>query len=131
MNKRTGIIVAIIAVLVTVAAVVVLSHNSKDMKMPISSSSSNSQNAVATSTVTIQNYNFSPSTIKVKVGTTVTWTNQDDVSHTVNLDSGSVGPNSKPLSKGQSYSYTYKSAGTFNYHCGIHPDMHGSVIVTT
>ena len=130
MNKRLGIIAGtIIAGLVIVSAVVAFGHNSNGMNMP--PMSSNSSSAVATDKVAIQNYNFSPSSIKVKAGTTVTWTNQDDVHHTVTMDSGSSGgPDSSQLGKGESYSYTFSKAGTYNYHCGIHPEMHGTVIVT-
>jgi plastocyanin len=131
MNKRTGIIASVVAILVIVFAAAAISHNSNNMKMPMSSQSANKQNAVATNSVTINNYEFSPMSITIKAGTTVTWNNQDDVHHTITLDSGSTeGPNSGQLGKGQSYSYTYKKAGTFSYHCNIHPEMHGTVTVT-
>lgn len=78
--------------------------------------------------VTIQSYAFSPAQLTIKKGEAVTWTNQDNVQHTVTGDNG--GPSSDPLSKGQSYSYTFTSAGTFPYHCGPHPYMKGSITVT-
>ena len=78
---------------------------------------------------TIQNFQFSPSTLTVKKGTKVTWTNNDGASHTVTADQGS-GPASSPLGQGDTYSYTFNTVGTFNYHCSIHPSMHGSVVVT-
>lgn len=86
--------------------------------------------AVATDKVSIQNFAFSPSVITVKAGTTVTWTNQDEVHHSVTVDSGSDGPNSQLFGKGESYSYTFTKAGTYKYHCMPHPYMHGTVIVT-
>ncbi|MEV5509495.1 cupredoxin domain-containing protein [Streptomyces orinoci] len=79
----------------------------------------------AASQVTIAGFAFSPSTLTVTKGTTVTWTNNDSVSHTV---TGS-GLNSPTLSPGDSYSFTFNSSGTFSYICTIHPSMHGTVVV--
>jgi len=85
--------------------------------------------AAQVSRVTISNFSFAPTTLKVKKGTTVTWTNQDSIKHNVVSDSG-TGPGSALLAKGESYSYTFNTAGTFNYHCDPHPFMKGSVEVT-
>jgi plastocyanin len=88
-------------------------------------------NAVATNAVTLQNYAFSPMVIKVKVGTTVTWTNKDDVHHSVTADTTSAdAPNSPLIGQGQSYSFTFKKAGTYTIHCMPHPYMHNIVEVT-
>ncbi len=78
--------------------------------------------------ITIQNYSFQPNNLTVPVGTTVTWTNQDPVSHTVTsdngaFDSGNIMPN------GGQYSYTFNQSGTYAYHCKIHPTMHGQIQV--
>jgi amicyanin len=81
--------------------------------------------------VTIDDMAFSPKEITVKVGATVTWTNQDTVSHDVTDDNDSAdGPNSELLGQGESYSFTFKKAGTYNYHCSPHPFMKATVIVT-
>jgi amicyanin len=78
--------------------------------------------------VDIKNFAFSPSTLTIKVGETVTWTNDDSTSHTVTSDSGSeLGSGS--ISPGQTYSHTFNTAGTFDYHCSIHTSMKGEVIV--
>ena len=77
--------------------------------------------------VTISNYSFSPATLTVTAGTTVTWTNKDSVAHTVTSD-GSVF-SSGDLSPNASFKYTFKTAGTFTYHCAIHVSMKGTVIV--
>ncbi len=78
--------------------------------------------------VSISNFAFVPATITVKVGTRVTWTNrQAGVQHTVTAGDGSFG--SAALSTGSSYSYVFTRAGTFTYHCAIHPFMTGTVIV--
>lgn len=88
----------------------------------VSGSSSDSQS------VTIANFAFSPATLTVKKGTTVTWTNQDSAPHNVRGTNG--GPSSETLAKGQSYSFTFTTAGTFPYICSIHPNMKATVIVT-
>jgi len=82
------------------------------------------QNGAATS-VSIKNFAFNPPTATIAKGGTVTWTNDDQVTHTV---TGS-GFGSGQLSPGQSYSFTFNEAGTFTYHCSIHTSMTGSVIV--
>jgi plastocyanin len=82
----------------------------------------------ASAVVLIKNFAFSPSSLTVSVGTTVTWTNQDSASHTVTSDSGSE-LNSATLSTGQSFSHTFTQAGTFAYHCTIHPFMKATVTV--
>jgi amicyanin len=78
--------------------------------------------------VGIDNFTFTPAALTVKKGTTVTWTNHDDIPHTVY----GVGTTlrSKNLDTDQSYAFTFDKAGTFNYICGLHPHMKGKVIVT-
>ncbi len=93
-------------------------------------SSQNDQTATNTNSVSISNFKFSPSNITIKKGTTVTWTNNDSVGHTVTETDGKDGPKSSDLNQGQSYSFTYNAVGTFKYNCSIHPNMTGSVTVT-
>lgn len=85
-----------------------------------------------TATVAIKNFAYSPVTITIKKGTKVTWTNNDTAPHTVTSDAGDTAGvlNSPTLSTGQSYSLTFARAGTFPYHCTIHPNMKATVIVT-
>lgn len=99
-----------------------------DMTMPMTNTSSASSVAAATNKVGILNYAFSPQTVTVKVGSVVTWTQQDEDSHTVAADDKSFA--SSTLSIGQTYSHTFTSPGTYTYHCAIHPYMHGTVVVT-
>jgi plastocyanin len=80
--------------------------------------------------VTIQNFAFTPASITVTPGTTVTWTNKDNTAHTVTADSGN-GPNSGQLQQGQTYSFTFQQAGTYAYHCTIHPEMKATVVVSS
>jgi plastocyanin len=82
--------------------------------------------------ITIKSFAFSPGEITVKQGTTVTWTNQDGVAHTIVSDAGAPEAiSSDPISQGGSYSFTFTKPGTYPYHCSIHPSMTGSVIVTS
>lgn len=83
--------------------------------------------APATYRVAIQGFAFNPATLTVKAGDTVIWTNKDAMAHTVTGDNG--GPASSSIGPNGTYSFTFRSAGTFNYHCAIHPSMHGTVVV--
>ena len=91
--------------------------------------SSNNQTSSSGNTVTIQNMAFNPSTLNVQVGTVVTWLNKDSTSHRVVSDSGVF--DSGDLTNGQSYNFTFSQAGSFPYHCSIHPSMKGTIVVST
>lgn len=81
--------------------------------------------------VVLSGFAFNPKTITVKKGTTVTWTNQDAVGHTVTADAGSVINFSSPnLNQGDKYQFTFNSVGNFSYYCSPHPNMKGQIIVT-
>lgn len=98
---------------------------------PSQSQGQNQNTQQATSNeVSIQNFSFSPASLTVKKGTTVTWTNHDDIAHTVIESDNKVGPGSSLLAKDQTYSFTYNEIGTFAYKCSVHPSMTGSVTVT-
>jgi plastocyanin len=73
-------------------------------------------------------YAYSPSTISISVGDRITWDNTSSATegHTVTGD----GLDSGTIKKGQSYSFTFNKAGTFNYVCEFHPSMKGTVNVT-
>jgi plastocyanin len=77
--------------------------------------------------VDIKNFAFSPATITVAVGTTVTWTNNDAMKHTVTSKTGVF--DSSLMSQGATFSYTFNTAGDFEYYCTLHPYMVGHVIV--
>jgi len=91
-------------------------------------SSSGAQKNVQTTNVvpiSIINFTFDPVTLSIKKGTTVTWTNNDLVSHQIKSDSF----NSDVLTKGKTFSFTFNDIGTYNYSCAIHPSMSGQIIV--
>jgi amicyanin len=77
--------------------------------------------------VVVDNFSFTPATAAVAVGTTVTWTNHDDIPHNV------VSPEQKfkspVLDTDETFSHTFDAAGTYKYYCSIHPRMTGQVVV--
>jgi plastocyanin len=81
----------------------------------------------ATAEVKIDNFSFGPGTLTVAVGTTVTWTNRDDIPHTVVSTDGVF--KSKVLDTDEKFSFTFSKAGSYPYFCSIHPKMTGKVVV--
>ena len=81
----------------------------------------------STAEVKIDNFSFGPASVTVAVGTTVTWTNRDDIPHTVVSDDKVF--KSKVLDTDEKFSYTFSKAGTFPYFCSVHPKMTGKVVV--
>jgi plastocyanin len=77
--------------------------------------------------VKIDNFSFGPADLTVPVGTTVTWTNRDDIPHTVVSTEKMF--KSKVLDTDEKFSFTFSKAGTYPYFCSIHPKMTGKVIV--
>ncbi len=85
--------------------------------------------ASAMAVVSMKSFAFDPLTLTVAVGTTVTWTNNDNVPHNVTADDGSF--KSGSIAAGDTFAYTFTVAGTYTYKCTIHqPDMVGTIIVT-
>lgn len=82
----------------------------------------------AVTDVRIENFAFAPANIVVDVGTTVTWTNDDIVPHTVTSDDGGE-LNSELLNPGDTFSHTFDTPGEYRYHCTPHPNMQGLVTV--
>lgn len=81
----------------------------------------------ATSDVKIDNFSFTPTTVTVPAGTTITWTNSDDIPHTVVSDDKVF--KSKVLDTDEKFSYTFTKPGTYPYFCSIHPKMTAKVVV--
>jgi plastocyanin len=78
-------------------------------------------------TVSIDNFSFGPASAKVSAGTTVKWTNHDDIPHTV-ISTNKVFA-SPALDTGQQFSFRFEKAGTYPYYCSLHPKMTGKVLV--
>ena len=87
----------------------------------------NDQPSAANAEVKIDNFSFGPQTVTVPVGATVTWTNRDDIPHTVVSTDGLF--NSKVRDTDEKFSYTFAKAGMYPYYCSVHPKMTGKVVV--
>jgi len=86
---------------------------------------SNSDQVRESNTVIMSDFDFSPQELTVKAGAEVTFKNEDSASHTVtfsDFDSGSI-------QNGGNYKHTFDKAGTYDYHCTIHPSMQGKIVV--
>jgi plastocyanin len=134
--------IVVIVVIVAIAAIAVANKNDNNVTNPPpaptsstnestnkNSNPSPSPEASSTNSVSIVNMDYSPTSITVKKGTAVTWTNNDDVTHTVTADSGNAF-DSGNMDKGKTFSHTFDTVGTFAYHCMYHSNMHGKVTVT-
>ena len=74
-------------------------------------------------------FKFEPASLQVAAGTEVTWDNQDDlVPHRIVSEDGSF--DSEDLHNGDTFSHTFDAAGEYPYHCGIHSQMTGTIVVT-
>jgi plastocyanin len=77
--------------------------------------------------VIMSNRSYDPQQLTIKTGETVTWVNQDAPKHDVVADNGEF--KSDLFDKGGTFSFTFTKAGTYPYHCSIHPGMVGTVVV--
>jgi plastocyanin len=122
MRMRRGVRVSVFGTTVMMA-VVLLMAGSLNV-------TANAQSAApATVEVKIDNFSFGPATLTVAAGTTVTWTNRDDIPHTVVSTDDPKAFRSKVLDTDEKFSYTFSKAGTFPYFCSVHPKMTGMVVV--
>jgi plastocyanin len=81
----------------------------------------------APAVVGIDNFTFNPRQLTVKAGATVSWTNEDDIPHTVAAVNREF--KSKAMDTGDAYSFTFTTPGTFAYFCSLHPHMTGTIVV--
>ena len=91
------------------------------------SATASDQPSATNAEIAIDNFSFGPQTLTIPVGTTVTWTNRDDIPHTVVSTDGVF--KSKVRDTGEKFSYTFGKAGTYSYFCSVHPKMAGKVVV--
>jgi amicyanin len=77
--------------------------------------------------VKIDNFTFAPQSVTVKAGTTITWINEDDIPHTVAATGKAF--KSKVLDTDDKFSFTFTTAGTYEYFCSLHPHMTGTIVV--
>jgi plastocyanin len=118
MTKKIGFLTEL-AITVTIAVLLLLT-GSQGVR-------ANDQPSAAAAAVKIDNFVFGPPTITVPVGTTVTWTNSDDIPHTAVSTDGVF--KSKVMDTDEKFSYTFTKAGTYPYYCTIHPKMTGKIVV--
>ena len=128
-----GIVLVFVLALLGTGFVLSAMHGDLRVDGAVQASGSQDTPFFGVTQVYMRHENFSPVRIEVVLGTTVTWTNKDAVPHDVTVApvvmSSSDGSESGLLLPGQSFSYTFTSQGTFQYHCLEHPGMVGEVIV--
>ncbi len=117
---RRGLWILVLAAPVIVAAALLISGSE-------GFTASAEQAQALNAEVKIDNFSFGPATLTVAAGTTVTWTNRDDIPHTVVSDDKVF--KSKVLDTDEKFSYTFTKQGTYPYFCSIHPKMTGKVVV--
>jgi amicyanin len=79
------------------------------------------------SAISIDNFTFNPQKLTVKAGTTVTWTNKDDIPHAIAAVAKQF--KSKVLDTDNSFSFTFTTPGSYDYFCSLHPHMTGTIVV--
>jgi plastocyanin len=91
-------------------------------------SAGGAEQPAGTAAVKIDNFSFGPATITIPAGSTVTWTNSDDVPHVVASDDNKMFK-SKALDTDDRFSFTFTKPGTYDYYCAIHPKMTARIVV--
>ncbi len=121
-HVRSKLMSAVLAVLFLASAC-----SSGTTPAPTTGAAPGGAGSAGKASVTVANFAFSPASLTVSVGTTVTWTNQDPTAHTVTSDDGSSFDGQLPASG--TFSFTFTKPGTYPYHCAIHPNMKGTIVV--
>jgi plastocyanin len=121
--------IRLLSLLVTIAGLIEFGGCNSSSNPYSSSSGNNAGNNTITTpnTVVLYNMSFGPSTLTVAKGTTVTWQNNDGIAHTATSDTGAWDSGTIPA--GGSKGVTFNTAGTFPYHCTVHPMMTATIIV--
>jgi len=133
MSTLTKAIITVIIVILIIAGATYLVM----MRSTPATSENNQQNNVENTqqvqtqipsifVISISNFSFDPTTLTIPAGKTVKWTNQDTATHQIKSDTF----NSTALKKLDTYQYTFKTPGTYEYTCSLHPTMKGKIIVT-
>ncbi len=125
--KSSKFLFGIIFLMILVIACAPSQPSTEVMTEKAKTTAPSSQQSSQQVAVSIKNFKFVPQDIVVNAGTTVVWTNEDDVAHTVESSDGTL--KSDELAQGDTYKFTFAKAGKYDYKCGIHPSMRGSVTV--
>lgn len=115
---RRAVSVFVVSIVVA-AALMLVGQNRIEAGVP--------QGKTQNAEVKIDNFSFTPASITVAAGTTITWTNRDDIPHTVVADDKAF--KSKVMDTDEKFSYTFSKPGTYPYFCSVHPKMTGKVVV--
>src|SRR5437868_14024938 len=113
-EKMKSRFIYLIAIVFALAVLSVPQMNAADSSAPVE--------------VKIDNFSFSPPTVTIAAGTQVTWTNHDDIPHTVVSDDKTTFK-SRALDTDEKFSFTFTKPGTYSYFCSIHPKMTAKVVV--
>jgi len=127
MNKSIIFFIVILAGFLT-AGVLVSGRGQNSASAQAGMSEASDKSEMASNEVTIDNFSFTPQTLTIPAGSTVKWTNKDDVPHTV-VETNSHKFKSKALDTDETFSYTFTDPGTYEYFCSVHPKMVAKVIV--
>jgi amicyanin len=120
MSMRTTLRNAVIAASLGAATATLVAPLLAAITLPVSAQD-------APGAVGIDNFTFNPQKLTVKAGTTVTWTNKDDIPHAIAAVSKQF--KSKALDTGDAYSFTFTTPGAYEYFCSLHPHMTGTIVV--
>ena len=114
------------AVLLGLALIASACGSSSNPSSPSPSSPATPSNGLVT--VNIQSFSYQPNPVTVKVGTQVNWLNKDSIDHTATADDGRF-DNFVNAMSAHGAPVTMSTAGTFEYHCKIHSNMRGTIVV--
>jgi len=123
-------IIIIAVIVLAVAAVYFWKYVGQEAYVPVNNQPQNqatttSETQSLSANIEIKGYAFNPQVLTVKKGTTVKWTNQDQAIHDVKFSSFT----SPSFGQGGSYEFRFDEVGAYEYICGLHPLMHGTIIV--
>lgn len=126
----TFFITALFTITASIAGCTAMTGNDSGASFSSSAalSSANSSAHDANVVVSIDDVGFQATSVTVTKGSMVTWINDGTLQHSIEGDDG--GPDSEVLAHGETYSYTFNTAGTYTYHCSFHPTMVGVIVVT-
>lgn len=124
MNLTTRLLAACA---LTGASACVMASNASLAAVASTAVETNASKSSEAAAVRIDNFTFNAPVLTVAPGTTVTWTNSDDIPHTVVSKDGLF--KSRVLDTGEQFSFTFPKAGEFEYFCSLHPHMTGKIVV--
>ena len=128
MKKTSLVFTALFVGMLTVGAFV-SAHSQTPTPQSMNHATADNKKDAAGSAVVIDNFSFTPATLNITAGTQVTWTNRDDIPHTVVSTDKDKKIKSKALDTNDTFSFTFTEPGTYEYFCSMHPKMTAKVIV--